>query len=256
VSGSTNLLTAWEEQEEETEGAFRVVRIAVGGDAHVRAILDAVVHSYNFLAERERPSEEDLQLLVGSKVTLVQAGSNMFGGGLLNAQEGKLFESTGGLGILPKGARSKGFRVTPSKVLDVFPGYATADAVEMVSKVRAHFPKLTPLTQERFRELPFESETLSLCMFGTYRMPDTDCPGSIYLASNYMAEDDILEGVVLLRPGHGFSEHGSVWGQQILRFSMGEVVGFEPISFAEGIHLCDLDFEEAYEQIIGKVVSA
>lgn len=251
MSGSTNLLASWEEQEEETRGAFRVTRISVGGDPHVRAILDAVVDRYNAVSGRERPSAEDLQALIGQKVTLVRTGENMFGSGILNAQEGKLFESSRGLGILPKGARSKGFVVNPEKVLDVFPGYDAAGPSEMVRKVRDHFPILQPLTQERFNELPAESSTLSLCMFGSYRMPDSTAAGSIYLATNYLREDDIIEGVLLIRPEHGVSEHGSVWGQQLLRSSFGEVVGFEPISFAEGLELCNLDFDFAYECLLG-----
>jgi hypothetical protein len=253
----TNLLTSWEEKEETLEGGFRVTRISFGGDRHVMAILGAVIEQYNFLAQRERPSEEDLYSMVGSRVTLIRTGENMLGGGLLVAQEGKLFAGASGLGILPKGARKNGWRVKPHTVLDVLPGYDTDGAVELAGRVREHFPKLKPFDRTRLEELPSNSETLSLCLFGTYQMPDSAQVDALYLASEYDRVDDIVEGVVLLRPQNGVSEHGSRYGDQLLHHDvLGEVVGFEPISFAEGIHLCNLDFEEAYEQVIGKKVAA
>ena len=256
MSGSTNLLTSWEEKEERLSSGSVVRSFNIGGDRHVMAILAAVVDRYNVLSERERPTEEMLYDLVDHKVTLIQHGENMLGGGLLVAQEGKLFIGSSGFGILPKGARRHGFRVRPENVLDLFPGYSTAAAVEMVAKVRSHFPILKPLTLERLKELPTNSETLSLCMFGSYQMPDSTQADALYLASEYWPNDDILEGVVLLRPETGISENGSAYGRQFLNGLFGEVEGFEPISFAEGLHLCNLDFEEAYEQVLGKKVAA
>ncbi|HSE44245.1 MAG TPA: hypothetical protein VLA89_02840 [Gemmatimonadales bacterium] len=254
-AGQTNLLTAWEEKEEHFSTGT-VVRIAVGGDRHQTAILSAVADRYNVLAERPKPTVEELEALVGQKVTLVETGENMFGGGLLVAQEGKLLSGSYGFGILPKGARTKGFKVQSERVLDVFPGYATEEAVQLVGKVRRHFPQVSELTYDRLKELPTNSETLGLCMFGSYRMPDSTQTDALYLASEYWPEDDIVEGVVLLRPEHGTSEHGSAYGRQFVQGNFGEVIGYEPISFAEGLHLCNLDFEEAYDQIIGKLVAA
>lgn len=249
----TNLLTSWEEKEERWGDGFVRTSFSIGGDRHAMAIMNAVLGRYNFLVERERPSEEDLRLLIGSKVTLIRTGENVLGGGLLVAQEGKLFAGASGLGILPKGARKNGYRVKPSTVLDVLPGYDTAGAVELAGRVREHFPKLKPFDRTRLEELPSNSETLSLCLFGTYQMPDSAQVDALYLASEYDRVDDIVEGVVLLRPQNGVSEHGSRYGDQLLHHDvLGEVVGFEPISFAEGIHLCNLDFEEAYEQVIGR----
>ena len=261
-AGQTNLLTSWEEQEESLEGGFRVTRISIGGDRHAMAILAAVVEQYNFLAERPRPSEDDLHLLVGNKVTLVRTGENMVGGGLFVAQEGKLFATPSGLGILPKGARSKGFRVQPEKVLDVFPGYDTDSAIEVVGRVRSYFPQVRQLTQERLEEMPSQygetSHALGLCLFGTYRMPDGHQTDALVLMGEYDKENDIVDGgVVLLRPSVGVSEHGSAYGRDLLHTHvLGEVVGYEPISFAEGIELCNLEFEEAYRRVIGPTLMA
>jgi hypothetical protein len=257
MSGQTNLLTSWEEKESRHEDGSVWTSFSIGGDRHAMAIMNAVVGRYNFLAQRERPSEEDLNLLVGSKVTLIRTGENMLGGGLLVAQEGKLFASASGLGLLPKGARTKGYRVKPSTVLDVLPGYDSTGAIELTRRVREHFPKVTPLTRETLEGLPTNSETLSLCLFGTYQMPDSAQVDALYLASEYWPTDDIVEGLVLLRPQHGVSEHGSRYGDQLIHHDvLGVVEGFEPISFAEGLHLCELDFDEAYAQVVGKLVAA
>ena len=259
MSGSV-LLTSWEEQEEKLEGAFRVIKIS-SGDPHTRAIFGAVVDRYNVVADRPRPTLEDLTALVGEKVTLVTHGDNFMGGGLAKAEEGKLFLSSrggGALGILPKGKRTQGLRVTPENVLDVFPGYATADATEMMRKVRSAFPTLKALTQDRLLELPPSSNTLDLCLFGTYRMPDGQQSDAIVLAGEYSGEeDDIVDGgVCLLRPEVGISEHGSFYGRDLLGLHvLGEVVGYQPISFAEGLALCELPFEAAYERLLGNCVA-
>lgn len=253
TAGQTNLLKSWEEKESQLEGGG-LVTYFTSGDPHLRAIVDAVVDHYSGLAGRPRPTSEELDKWVGSKVTLIQSGMNMIGARLLVAQEGKLFTSSrGGFGILPKGARTKGYRVKEEELLDVIPGYSTDEAIELVRKVRSYFPELVPVTQERFDALPTRSETLSLCVFGSYRMPDSTATDALYLVSNYMREDDIIEGVLLIRPEHGFSEHGSVWGKTLIHGNFGEVVGFQPISFSEGLELCNLDFQEAYGRVVGSL---
>ena len=246
-AGQTNLLTSWEEEEETLEGGFRVIRVSASGERHKTAITAAVVDRYNAILGRPRPQDEELYAMSGQKVTLIQAGENIFGGQLLNAHEGKLVTGDFGLGIIPKGARTKGFKVNPERVLDVIPGYETEQALEFVKKVRQHFPKLKPLTQDRLDEMPSSSESLSLCVFGSYRMPDSVATDALVLMSEYDKENDIVDGgVVLLRPEYGVSEHGSVYGRQLLSSNMGEVVGFDPISFSDGIKLCELDFDEAF----------
>ena len=256
------LLTSWEDQpvEEDLGDGFTVTRLTLSaGDPHTMAIFDAVVDRYNDVSGRVRPTEASIEAFEGQKVTLVQHGENMLGGGILAAEEGKIFHGTGGaLGLLPKGKRSKGIRVRPDRVLDILPGYAAADAAEMVREVRAHFPQVRAFTQERLEALPYQSDTLSVCLFGTYRMPDDDQSDAIYLLSGYYGqEDDIAEGIVLLRPSIGTSEHGSVYGRQLLHsHRMGEVLGFAPISYGEGFALCNLDFEDAYERLLGNCVAA
>lgn len=252
MQGRTTLLSSWEERQT-GDGMFTVF---TSGEPHTRAIYEAVVDRYNAVSGRAKPTEEELYDLIDTKVTLVEYGTNMIGGGLLVAQEGKLFIGTRGMGILPKGARRKGVSVKPEKVLDVFRDYSTEEAIAIADEVRAHFPTLRPLTQERLNELPSSSVTLSLCVFGSYRMPDSTATDALYLVSNYLRGDDIIEGVLLIREEHGYSESGSVLGGQLINGNFGEVVGYEPISFSEGLKLCNVPFDEAYDRIIASKVAA
>lgn len=257
TDATTTLLASWEEKQEDLGNGSIVVRIS-SGDPHTRATFFAVVDRYNSVTGRPRPTEEDVQSLMGQKVTLVKHGTNMIGGGIIVAQEGTLLIGSSGLPmILPKRARRNGFRIDYSSLLDVLPGYATARAHELVTKARAHFPKLKAITQERLNEMPSSSELLTLCAFGGYHMPDSVQADALVLYGEYDPENDILDtGVVLLRPEHGVSEHGSMYGQHLLRWNFGEVEGFEPISFREGLELCNLDFDEAYSRVMNQGVLA
>lgn len=259
MSGSTNLLSPWEEKEADTSTpGIRSFTISVQGDGHAQAIINAVVDNYEALSGRPKPTLEDLQEMMDEKVTLVQAGETQFGAGLLKAQEGRLVDGQkeGTVGIMPKGARSKGFRINPDRILDVFPGYATARAKAMVDAVRAHFPLVTEITRERLEQLPeydYDGDTaqeITLCAFGTWRMPEGTASDAIQLIATYDRENDICDGgVLLIRPEIGFSEHGSCYGHQIMH-NFGEVVGFEPITFKRALELCDMDFDEAYAAVI------
>ena len=120
--------------------------------------------------------------------------------------------------------------------------------------MRSNFPTLKKLTQERLEQLPGEGggegEICSLAVFGGNPLFGAhDC---LWLIGEYWPEDDICDrNVLLIRPEFGISEHGSCYGQDLLRNrAVGEVVGFEPITFAEAIGLCDLDFEEAVSRVI------
>lgn len=249
----TTLLTSWEERREETglEGMHFVVLSS--GEPHTRAIFNAVRGRYNDVTGRPRPTEEDVQNLLGEKVTLVKAGENMIGGGVIVAHEGTLMiGGSGHVMLLPKRARRKGYGIDYKGLLDVIPGYSTAKAQGLVVQAREHFPKLRKITPERLQEMPSNSSTLSLCAFGTHRLPDSEQVDALFLACEYMASEDIVDASVLLvRPEHGVSEHGSMWGRQLMD-SFGEVEGFEPISFAEGLELCNVDFDEAYARVMNR----
>lgn len=255
-NADTNLLSGLVEKTEEghTDG-ITVTTFKLSGEPYANAIVNSVVENYNRIIGHGPPTEEELRAKVGQKVTLVRAGENMLGASILNAIEGRLIEGTGGaLAILPKGSRKKGYRVEPSKVLEVLDGWVTNVAQANAKAVRDSYPELRNLTKERLEELPgegSETETLSLALFGEQRMPDSRAVDSIWLIGEYWPEDDICDRCVLLiRPEHGTSEHGSVYGRQLLNSNaIGEIVGFPGISFREAIELCYVDFDEASQRI-------
>jgi len=203
MSAETTLLTSWEERKEESDGSgITFVRISVQGTGHCVAILNAVKDQYNELTGRVRPRLADLEAFVGQKVTLTTFGENMFGGGMIKAQEGKIFQGRepGTLGLLPKGARTKGFRINPDKVLDILPGYDTSQAALFVADARWHFPELTEIDHDRLCELPEwdgegeESAPITLCAFGTWKMPDGQATDAIQMFATYDKENDICDG--------------------------------------------------------------
>jgi hypothetical protein len=251
----TTLLTSIVE-EHSTEGGFTVTRFTVGGEPWAAANVHAAVDEWPRVHGHLTNVDGLLGDKMGEKVTIVRTGENMMGSAMVVAQEGKLFQGSRGPAILPKGARTKGYGIKPETVLAVIDGYRTDVAVAMCEAVTARLPKLVKLTQERLEALPAPamSETgtdCTLAVFGTWRMPDGDCPGAIWLCGEYDKENDIVDGcVIYLRPEHGESEHGSVYGQQLLSGYFGEVAGFQPIPFGEAVKLCNADYEDVRARIL------
>jgi hypothetical protein len=236
-------------------GVPGITTISLSGEPYATAIVNAVVNNYHRITGRQKPDEENLQALVGEKVTVILGGENLLGSGMLIAREGKIFEGQRGLAILPKGKRTKGYSLDPSRVLDVFPGWVSNVAEANVTAVRHCYPELVNLTQERLERLPRDSDECSMALLGTN--PVFGGPDCIWLIGEYWPEDDICDtNVLLIRPEFGTSEHGSCYGKELLRNrSLGEIVGFEPISFAEAIHLCEIDFDDACSQVFGLVTA-
>lgn len=254
---STNLLSGVVESELDSSPGIRTFKLS--GEPYANAIAGAVVANYHRITGRPKPTYDDLFDMIGLQVTLVTAGETMIGATAINAREGKLFASSSrtGLGILPKGARRKGFVVNPEDALDIIRGYDTQQAQALVDDVRAVYPRLRNLTQERLEQLPGEGEfddVCSLALFGRWPMPDSVATDCIWLIGEYWPGDDICDrSVLLIRPEHGISETGSVYGRQLLQSqAVGEIVGFEPISYREAVHLCDLDFDEACAAVFGR----
>jgi hypothetical protein len=254
------LLTSLVEKRDGEDGYTGFTVVNLSGEPYAAAIVNAVTANYHRVTGRPKPDEQMLEEMVGEKVTLILGGENMLGSGLLIAREGKLFQSSrGGVGILPKGKRSKGYHVDPDKVVDLFGGWVAGEAAASVAVVRAHYPELVNLTQGRLEQLPGpgalvadhgRSEFCSLAVFGSNPLfGATDC---IWLIGEYWPEDDICDtNVLLIRPEFGVSESGSCYGRDLLRNrALGEVVGFEPITFSEAISLCNLDFDEAVARVI------
>jgi hypothetical protein len=255
MSKETVLLTSMVEEEVESSipGAH-VVRFSLGGEAQMTAIVSAVAFEFAE-ADGWREIEQQLRERVGERVTLAVLGENYFGAKMLLAREGTLFEgSTGALALMPKGARKKGIRIDPERVLAYVDGWNTPELAERVEQVRARFPELRKLTRERLLELPRtklgKSPDCTLCVFGTWQTPEGTATDAVWLIGEYEPEDDIVDGCVLLiRPRFGVSEHGSVFGRELLNAAVGEVVGFEPITFREALALTEIDHDEALDRL-------
>lgn len=241
------LLSSIDEGSADHDG-FTVIRIS--GEPYAAAMVGIVTANYRRVLGTPEVTQELLDSLEGEKVTLILTGENMLGSNLLVGREGKLYPSTHGVtAILPKGSRSRGYRVDPRRVLDIIPGYSIAKAKENVESVRSIFPTLTNLTQETLDALPRESSVCSLAVFGSN--PLWGAPDCLWLIGEYWPEDDICEtNVMLIRPEYAISESGSCFGRDLLRNrSVGQVVGFEPIEFGEALELTNIDFDRALERI-------
>jgi hypothetical protein len=182
-------------------------------------------------------------------VTVVQARRLAFGGSDLYAIEGRVgIPSTNeGLMIVPKGSTRKGYLLEPGTVLDLFPEYGgTGAAVELMAQVAVELPELRPLTQERLEQLPREdTDEVTLAVYGTH--PMFGAPECVWLFTAYWDVDDILDReVLLIPPRYGVSENGSMYGRDLLRFNVGEVVDFEPLTWAAAYELTSVaDHHEA-----------
>jgi hypothetical protein len=231
--------------ETEMDGGLR--GITLSGEPYASALVGAVAENYWRLTERPKPELSDE--LIGEKITIVKSGENMLGGGSIVGIEGRIFQGSRGLAILPKGKRSKGYQVKEDGLLDIIEGWRMDEAQRLVVTARAHYPELVNLKPERLAQLPGEDEAdpvmCSLALFG--RNPVFGGSDCVWLIGEYWPEDDICDrNVLLIRPEFGVSEHGSCYGRELLtNRALGEIVGFEPISYGEAIGLCDKDFDEA-----------
>lgn len=243
----TTLLSSMTER---PDGIFTVINVS--GDPPAAAVVGAVIGNYHRFTGREKVAVEQLEPMIGQKVTLLLKSENMLGAEALVAREGRVFMGSRGLGILPKGARSKGYSIQQDRLIDFAPGWQAAWMKQLVAETAAHFPPLVALTQDRLRELPTNSATCSLAVFGSN--PNWGAVDCIWLINEYLPEDDIVSNVMLIRPEHAISEWGSCYGRELLNNrAIGAVRGFWPISVTEAMHLINVDFDEAMVQLFKRV---
>lgn len=228
---------------------YTVESFCLSGEGFQRRIVDAVNSAY----PRPENLAETLADLDGKPVTVLRGGSSAFGATSISAWEGKLFK--GGTSILPKGKRKNGYKLDADKVLDVIPGYGHVDELQTrLDAVRAKFPQVQELTSERLAELPDETDDgtrppCTLAVFGRVELPgQPPCLDAVWLIHTYIADADIAEGVLYLRPESGFSEHGSIYGKQLQDFG-GEILNFAEVTLADALDLIDVDHDEVLQRI-------
>lgn len=243
---STVLLTSVVETPEEPGNipGITVTTVSISGERHAACIVEAVAAAYPRLPD---PGAA-MAALDGQKVTVLRCGRNMFGAGAIVTEEGTLFKD--GTALLPKGKRRNGFRLSPDDVLDVVPGYDHATLAARVAAVRAQFPEVRELTRERVAALPEESADCTLAVFGRWRLPDAVGTDAVWLLSNYLAEDEIVEGVLFVRPEVGVSEHGSIYLADLLAVG-GEIVGAPVVSYAQALDMTRWDHDAVLALVRG-----
>ncbi len=182
---STVLLTSVVEAPAEPGNVpgITVTRISVSGERHAACIVEAVAGAYPRLDD---PAAA-LRALDGQKVTVLRYGENMLGAGMIFTEEGTLFN--GGIALLPKGKRRNGHRLSADSVLDVVPGYDHAALAARVAAVRAQFPEVRELTNERVAALPVDSAHCTLAVFGRWRMPDVVGTDAVWLLSGFLPDE-------------------------------------------------------------------
>lgn len=223
----------------------------LNGESHAAAIVEAVIFLYDHITGRPEVTFDQLTAIAAgkAKVTILQRGETMFGAKLIKTQAGTLFTGSRGIGILPKGSRTKGYQVKPESLLDIELGYAGERILaERLQSARAYFPDLEPLTQERLNALPDRGENCTLAVLGTVRLPDFSVPGCLWFIHSYMKEEDIAEGCIIVPPSEAVSEHGSILGRHLMSTG-GAVTKAIDIPFGDVLKLTNAKYEDALKLV-------
>jgi len=243
-SWSTTLLTSIITHEYESESGIITSQIEISGNRTQGHIVAAVRHAYPNIQD----VTETLAALDGQKVTILQESANTFGASMLTAWEGTLFKD--GQALLPKGKRTKGYRVDVSRVLDIVPGYRVGVFRHNVDAVRARYPEIRELTRERLESLPNRGSNCTLGVFGSMELQGANrCYDAVWLIHSYISGDDIAEGVLYVRKDAGYSEHGSIYGTQLEQMG-GEIIGDISISLQDSLDMIDLDHDDMLRKVM------
>jgi hypothetical protein len=225
-------------------------RFSLGGDADQNAVVHAVAAEYGRLTGRDAVTQKRLLEMSGERATILGSIEGSFGHRELACLSGTLHDLDGRPAIVPKGNRSRGYDLSGvargGRLLDVELGYSGGLALaERVATVRAELPNLRPLTRDRLQQLPVEGAECALAIFGTYLLLGEQVPGVIWLCHSYDPEFDIVDLVLVVRPEHGTSEHGSAYGRDLLSMQVGEAPAFQGIPFGDALALTDQPYEAA-----------
>lgn len=249
----TEVLSGLVKKKESSGTGLSVESYCLSGEGHANALVSAVADAYEVVTGRKGPTVDELRATAAArgKVSLLRSGRGTFGCCSVQVVSGTMFLGRSGTAaLLPKGKRTNGYNVeSGAEVLDWSDGYDPAELVARVGEVRARFPDLGPVTRADLEALPERAEDPAVCtlaVLGTYRMPDGDVPGALWLLHSYMREDgnDIAEGVLLIPPqsaGQGESEHGSIYGKQLLAMEAGKVLRPVSVTLADALGMCSGD---------------
>lgn len=240
---STVLMTSVRKRDVTTEAdrlaGSEIIELTAGGDPVLATTIRALEERY----PRRDPDELAKWAEERRRVTFLRIGENMLGAPLITAEEGTLFPTTHAecvAAYLPKGKRTHGNGIRAHTVLDFVEGYGGAD--ELRARLAAHeeqLPLLQALTRERLDLLPDEAPDPAQCTlacFGRWALPHDETATAVWLLHSYWTEQDIAEGVCFVPPQVGTSEHGSIYGRQLLGMAC-EVVSFTGLSLRDAVQM-------------------
>lgn len=229
-------------EQTEVHGTTLVRTMTIQTSAVRNTVIDATIARIR--EEVGTPTAQELEQLDGKRVTLMLAGETMLGARVVVARPGTIFG--GGTAILPKGRRKNGYVIDPSKVVALTEGYDPSPLVELY---QSHSVGDTAeASTDLFSKLPHRGETCSLAVVVNWEVCGTRAPGCMWLCHSYMADDDIVEGMFVVPSNTGLvSEHGSVYGRQLIDRAAAVLTGAKPVSFSDAINLDSL--KDAYEAI-------
>jgi hypothetical protein len=229
-------------------------RISVTGEPSAQTDIAARVAAYP--SPDNLDEQIDAAIESGEPVTVLKVGNGMSGGSFPQIVQGRLFRGWwGGIGFLPTGKRTQGFRL--KNPLDIVANGKPAAVAELNRRWydSTGIPPTEPLTLDALRGASEENPIVVL-----YTHPGFDGsgphPGCVWYI-DYYEEDEgqepgtgIAGGYLYCPPESGlFSEHGSTYAKDIL--SVGALVSTKPKVNFEGMTDLPDDRSEAYRQIFG-----
>lgn len=101
-----------------TDGDITITEYDPMGDGDRNAAVEAVAASFR---------NEPVTILFDEPVTILQYGNTALGASIIDVAEGRLFPRDGYVAFLPKGARTRAFRLKTENVLAVARGFRQGD---------------------------------------------------------------------------------------------------------------------------------
>lgn len=150
----------------------------------------------------------------------------------VTVQEATLVPSAdGGIAYLPKGARRRGYRLTPGRHWPVMvaSGYNARQSLAVsFAAVLRDVPATVACDFDGVPPYHSGAEVQAAYLFTHPGFePEQPIGGCLYFAQGYDPEDDVVDGYMWFPPSAGYSENGSVHGADLKRWG-GRIPGWKP----------------------------
>ena len=204
------------------------------------------------------PSPDDLEERMDSltadaaSVTILRKATGTWGATIPVIQQGRLFRgASGDVGLLPTGKRTNGIRLRREDVLDIVPDTKPASVDELNRRWydSTGLPPTEPLTVEALRGASEENPIAVVWTHPGFGEGPTQ--GCVWYIDDYQEEDDIANGFCWVPDTSGlYSEHGSVYGKDILK--AGALVSGGPKVKFSDLFSAPKEPREAYQYLFGE----